>query len=198
MINTHNTNNIRQSGRIRNAYNIAGFTSQIVTCTVITCGCNENARVVCVFKCFFNCDRDVRAAEGHIDNRCAIHVSVLNGFGNIRVVEVTRRITCFQDHNFTVVSNTNTALLIVFSGDDTCNMCAVTVIVHGIFVITNTVPTINVIDIAVAVIVSAVIRNLGRVHPNIITEVNVVIIYARINNCNNYIRATAGILALFL
>ena len=196
LIGTHNANNIRKRRWVRHANVFALFTRQVVTSAIVTGSCNQNTGIISIFQCFFYGNRNEGATEGHIDNRCAVHIGILNCFGNVGVIEVTGGVTGLKHHDLAVIGNTDAADFIIFSGDDTGNMGTVTVIVHRILVIANTVPTVYIINIAVAVIVKTVVGNFCGVDPNIIAEVKVSIINARINNRHYNIAATAGVLAV--
>ncbi len=75
-------------------------------------------------------------------------------------------------------------------------MRAVTVIVHRVVVISDKVPAVHIIDIAVAVIVDSVARDLKRIDPYIISKVKVGVVYTGIYHCNDHIRAAAGVLII--
>ena len=196
VIGAHNTNNIRQCCRVRYANNITGLASKIVTCTVITGSCNQDTRVISIFESFFYRNGNKGATERHIDNGRTVHISILNSLSNIRVVEVTGRITSLQHHNFTVVGNTHSAELIIFSSDNTCNVSTMTVIIHRIFIVANAVPSVNVINISVAVVVLTVACDFSSVDPNVVAKIKVSIVNTSINNRNNYITTTARTLTV--
>ena len=65
------------------------------------------------------------------------------------------------------------------------------VILRGV-VVPDEVPAVDVVNIAVAVIVDTIARNLGGVHPNVASKIQVVVVHAGVNYGNNHIAAAAG------
>ena len=196
LIGAHNANNIRKCRRVRHANVFALFTRQVVTSAIVTGSRNQNTGIISIFQCFFYGNRNEGATEGHIDNRCAVHIGILNCFCNVGVIEVTGGVTGLKHHDLAVIGNTDAADFIIFSGDDTGNMGTVTVIVHRILVITNTVPTVYIINIAVAVIVTTVVGNFCGIDPNVVTEIKVVIVHTCIDDSHNHIGTAAGVLTV--
>ena len=165
-------------------------TRQVVTQVIVTCCGNKNALVVSIHQCIFNRNGDCGSTKRHVDDGCTVHVGITNCLCNIGVVEVTRGCTSFKHHNFAVEGNTDCTNFVVFRSDNTSNVSAVAVVVHWIVVVTNAVPTTNVVNVAVIVIVDAVIWDFRRVIPNVIAKVFVVVVYTSIDNSYNNVRTT--------
>ena len=69
-------------------------------------------------------------------------------------------------------------------------MGAVTLHIHGVVIVIGKVPTANVINVAIPVVVDAIPLNFPWVSPDVTHEIGMVIIYPRINNANDQVRIT--------
>ena len=72
-------------------------------------------------------------------------------------------------------------------------MGSMSVIIHRIVIVANTVPTVNIVNIAITIIVFTIVGNLCRVYPNIVTEIKVIVVNTGVNNSNDNVRRTTGV-----
>jgi hypothetical protein len=74
----------------------------------------------------------------------------------------------FKRHDFSIVRNARDANTIIgLGGYRASNMCPVPIVVERVAIIVDEIPTMNIVDIAIAVIIDPVTGNFARVDPHI-------------------------------
>ena len=73
-----------------------------------------------------------------------------------------------QGHDFGIPSHPRHAYPIIpFASNRSRNVGSVTVNITGVIVVIGKVPTANVVNVAIAIVVNAVVRNFARICPDV-------------------------------
>ena len=105
-----------------------------------------------------------------IDTHLLLANDVLNGFGNHSVAKCSCIHVDSHDLRRPVHAH-NTNSIIAHSTNRSGNVCAMAVSVKHVFILTDYIPAINIIDISVSIIVLVVAWNLSRILPKIICKI---------------------------
>ncbi|GCA95279.1 hypothetical protein MAE30S32_39310 [Microcystis aeruginosa 11-30S32] len=91
-----------------------------------------------------------------------------------------------QRHDFGIPGHPRHAYPIIsFASNSSSNMGSVTINITWVIVVIGKVPTANVVNVAIAIVVNAVVGNLPWVCPDITGQIGMVVVNPRINNPNH-------------
>ena len=97
-----------------------------------------------------------------------------------------------QGHNSDVGGHPDDSHIVVCGSDGPGHMSAVSTLILRVSVIGEGVDSVNIVHPSVAVVVESVVGNFFRVDPHVVSEVGVRIVYPRIDNTDDDLRATKG------
>ena len=119
-------------------------------------------------------------------------VGIENGLGNVGLVQIAGGHGGLDGHDLHVVGNTHNTHVIVLGSNNTGNVGAVAVIVIAAALACHDVDTVVVVNVAVAVVVNAVVGSLGSIHPDVVRQILMGIVHTGINNSHDHTGAAAG------
>ncbi|KAF5037535.1 hypothetical protein DSECCO2_563600 [anaerobic digester metagenome] len=135
----------------------------------------------------------IAPAPGAADDIRTHHGCILDSKDCIRILTIPVRAEELKRHDRCVPHNSRNALSVVpYSGNGSGAVSTMAMEVIGVVVVIIKVPTINIIDISVAVIIDPVAGNLSRVLPYIRSKVRVGIHNPGIDDGNDYILRPRG------
>ena len=187
LIHTHNAQNIGQGGGI-----IGDGHGAFVMLAVVAGGSHQHTAGVGRCQSILNSNGTGSAAEGHIDDLGAVFVSIEDGLGNICLVQGAVVHGSLDGHDLDIVGNAQHTYIIITGSDDTCHVGAVAVGIVAVALAGNDVHTVVVIDIAVAVVVDAVVGDLLGVDPHVVDQIFVVKVHTGVDDRNHHAGITAG------
>ena len=96
-------------------------------------------------------------------------------------------------HELSIPSNSTYAnLIITFCANNPCNMRAMLIFI-GFRCFLDKVPTVNIVDISILIIINSISWNLSLVDPDIVVKIWVIDVNTTIDYCNNNIRSIGAI-----
>ena len=107
-------------------------------------------------------------------------------------------LTCLQAHHLAVESDACHAVVVILRGDYSGNMGSVAVVIHRVVVVSDEVPAVVVIYVAVTVVINSVAGDFACVYPYIVSYIYMIIVHARVYDCDYDIARAADSIAVFL
>ena len=126
-------------------------------------------------------NRDLLAPDAHVDDLSAVVDGIDNRLGQVGCPGVAEAVESLEHHDLSVRIDTGDADVVVLRRrNDPGYERAMSVVIPGPIVACNEVPSDDVVDVSVAVIILTVVRRFSRISPQIRpTEIQMVPIKAK-------------------
>ena len=189
LVHAHNAQHVGQ-GR-----GIVGYrqdaVERLIGRAAVTGRCHQHAAGVSGCQGILHRDGAGRAAEGHIDDLSTVFIGIQHRLDDIRLVQGAVVHGRLDGHDLDVIGNAQHAGVVVAGSNDTGNVGAVTVGVAAVARAGNDIHTIVIVDVAIAVVVIAVVRDLPRVDPHVVLQVLMGIVHTGVDDRNHHTGAAA-------